>query len=104
MLDHFIGSLHNMLSGSVILFQLIDCHIREVSFKLEYIFYRGSPERINTLCIISDNTYIMPAAFIQSKQLDDSILKIICVLELIYKQVLKNTLVFLSYMICVFIQ
>src|SRR5579864_8209234 len=58
-LNDFVGCRYDTLCTPVILFQFHHFYIFVVFLKLENIFYRGSPETVNTLGIIAYHTYIL---------------------------------------------
>ena len=98
--DNCVGGFKNMAGTSVVLLKLYDSCIFILLFKIENILYGRAAEFINTLVIVADNAYVLITA---CKSACKKILKIICVLILVNKNISEFSLIVISY-ILIFLQ
>src|SRR5690606_29513751 len=92
--NNAVGSIHDHLGRTVVLFQFEDLDIGIILLKIQDILDIGTTEGIDTLCIIPYHTYI----FIdRSQSLHDQVLRKVGILVLIHHQVFELMLILMQY-------
>ena len=91
-----VGCVNYILSRPVVLLKFIYLQIRIRIFKCQYVSYVGSSERVNTLCVISDNRQIADTF---CKQCYDLMLCEIRILILINKHVFEKFPIMVQYIL-----
>ena len=81
-LDHRVGGIHDVLRRAVVLFQLDDLKVRIVALEVENVSDVGAPERVDTLCVVSNHTNILTD---RCELPDDEILTKIGILKLVHQ-------------------
>ena len=96
MFDKGIGSINDRLCRTVVALQLKEFGILIALLELQDIAYIRAPERIDTLCIITNNTN---SVFRFCQYPNHQILSVISILILINKDILKTLLIARPYLL-----
>ena len=99
--DDLIGSFHDYLGASVVLFQAEGLHFRKVLFKVQDVLDVGTAKGVDALGIIAHHTDVL--VYI-CQSFDDGILQEVGILELVYEHVFETVLVFVQHIGMVFQQ
>ena len=93
--NHAVGSVQNVLGGTIILFQTNHGAVRKFFFESENIFDRRSAEPVDTLLIITHNTKVSAG---MSQQRNQLILSMVRVLILVHQYIGKTVLILCQFL------